>query len=438
MARSRPTSPRCPRCNAPFTLLPEQVLYTCNYCNASIDTRGEQAPRPLYQVPSTTTPARGALILGAGLLVMVLGGSAVFLARGVSSEPSAAPRPVAKPIAASPPSPVPVPAPTPAPKFAWDFDNAPEVVDINGDGTDDLVGTIRRQATGTPGTFSERYFAAAFDGKTFELLWETPVEAGPRDLDSRARFAHQGNRLVMRETTAVSLLDLATGKPLGRVALSDKPFRLCIPQGDSSAVWVSVVDGQDILLDTKTATARPAPRTPPNCQAPARTNRHCSRALLRKSSLPCYLALQVPPIPGFRGDSLYKAHGLELVVGSRHPGTRVPMVAVFEPGAKKPLWHGAVADMDTANVFEGTPDVIEMSEDAIYIGYRLKAGGMQLIRRDARTGVVTWDVPIPRSKDGSLPSGIWMQGDRLYVPHWMWLEVFDAKTGNLLGTLGTW
>ncbi|NTX07668.1 hypothetical protein HUA75_38560 [Myxococcus sp. CA040A] len=62
---------------------------------------------------------------------------------------------------------------------------------------------------------------------------------------------------------------------------------------------------------------------------------------------------------------------------------------------------------------------------------------MQLVRRDARTGVATWDVPIPCSKDGLLPSSIRKQGDRLYVSHWMWLDVFDAKTGNLLGTLGT-
>ncbi|MFY2564089.1 hypothetical protein ACN469_41245 [Corallococcus terminator] len=438
MARSRPTSPRCPRCNAPFTLLPEQVLYTCNYCNASIDTRGEQAPRPLYQAPSTTTPGKVPLILGAGLAVMLLTGMAVFLAREPSSEPYVAPPSGAEPSAARPSEPVPAPTPTPAPKFAWDLDNAPAVMDLNGDGTDDIVGTIRRQGTGTPGAWSERYFAAAFDGKTLELLWETPIEGAPTDLVSRARYAHQGSRLVMREATAVSLLELATGKPLGRVALSDKPGRLCIPQGDSSTVWVSVVDGRDILLDTKAATARPASQTPPNCQAPARTVRSCSPAMLRKSSLPCALAHHVPSIPGFRGDHVYKAHGLELVVGSRHPGTRVPMVAVFEPGAKKPLWHGAIADMDTANVFESTPDVIEMSEDAIYVGYRLKAGGMQLVRRDARTGVATWDVPVPRSKDGSLPSSIWKHGDRLYVPHWMWLDVFDAKTGNLVGTLGTW
>ncbi|WP_254625437.1 hypothetical protein [Myxococcus sp. CA051A] len=86
----------------------------------------------------------------------------------------------------------------------------------------------------------------------------------------------------------------------------------------------------------------------------------------------------------------------------------------------------------------GRGDSRRISRALIYVGYRLKAGGMQLVRRDARTGVATWDVPIPRSKDGSLPSSIRKRGDRLYVPHWMWLDVFDAKTGNLLGTLGTW
>ncbi|MFY1828452.1 hypothetical protein ACN47A_21185 [Myxococcus fulvus] len=432
MARPRPTSPRCPRCNAPFTLVAEQVLYTCHYCNATIDTRGEQAPRPLYQAPSTGSPAKGPLILGFGLAVMLLGVMAAFLAAGPSSEPTAAPPPRTEPFA-SPPAARGAPPAAPKPKFAWDMDNAPTVADVNGDGTDDIIGTIRRGAS------YDRYSTAAFDGKTLEPLWEVPIEgAAPTDLASRERYIRQGSRLVRRESMAVSLMELQTGKVVGRVALSDKPDKLCIPQGDTSAVWVSVMDQQNILLDTATATARPASQTPPNCQRPERTRYDCSPAIHRKTHLPCSRALKAPSIPGFRGEYIYAAHGLEVVLGARNPGTRVPMAAVFEKGAKEPLWHGAIADMDTEQVFETTPDALDISEDAVFVAYRLTAGGMHLVRRDARTGAVAWDVPIPRSKDGSLVTSLRKHGDRLYVPHWMWLDVFDAKTGNVIGTIGTW
>ncbi|MCY0997545.1 hypothetical protein OWM54_10395 [Myxococcus sp. MISCRS1] len=432
MARARPTSPRCPRCNAPFTLVAEQVLYTCHYCNASIDTRGEQAPRPLYQAPSATGPNRLPLVLGAGIAVMLLGSAAGFFAMASSSDSYTPP-----PARAEPPPPPPTaqvpPAPPPKPRFAWDMDNTPTVTDVNGDGTDDIIGTIRR------GTSFDRYSTAAFDGKTLEPLWEVPIEgAAPTDLASRERYIRQGNRLVRREAMAVSLLELATGKVVGRVALSDKPDKLCIPQGDTSSVWVSVMDQQNILLDTTTATARPASQTPPNCQPPERGRYDCSPAIHRKTHLPCSLALKAPPIPGFRGQYRYTAHGLDVVLGARNPGTRVPMAAVFEKGAKEPLWHGAIADMDIEQVLETTPEALDISEDALFVAYRLRAGGMHLVRRDVRTGAVVWDVPIPRSKDGSLVTSFRKQGDRLYVPHWMWLDVFDAKTGNVIGTLGTW
>ncbi|MCP3141934.1 hypothetical protein [Pyxidicoccus xibeiensis] len=85
------------------------------------------------------------------------------------------------------------------------------------------------------------------------------------------------------------------------------------------------------------------------------------------------------------------------------------------------------------------PGVAELSGDAVFIAYELEQpGGFHLIRRDARTGAIRWDVPIPRSKEATGPSALWVHGGRVYVPHWAWLDVFDAETGNLVGTLGRW
>ncbi|NVJ02828.1 PQQ-binding-like beta-propeller repeat protein [Myxococcus sp. AM009] len=436
MARARPTSPRCPRCHAPIVLEEGRVLYTCGYCNASIDTQGEKAPRPEYQAPASTEAGQNSagLVVGGALAVCFIAGLVVFYSVNSATEFTDGPIPSRGPG----PSPV-VAAPlvVEKAKFQWDSQGVPLAVDLNGDGTDDIIGRIRRLSS-VAGKTETRNQVAAFDGKSFDLLWEADLEGTASDLSGTVHVVHQGGRLVMSEPGAVHLLEPGTGKALGRVALSDKPGRLCIPEEDTESVWVEVVDGQNLLLNTKTATARPAIEPPPAC-ALAKWNHHaCFLPVFRKSDVPCARPRNLPTVPGFRAEHVYKLEDLDVALGERNPGSRVPMVSVFRRGEKPALWTENVADMDPRNVKESTVDVIEFSEDALFMVYALKEGGEQLVRRDLRTGRVGWDVPIPNSKSGSGTSRIRQYGGRVYVPHWVWLDVFDAKTGNLIGTLGAW
>ncbi len=438
MARPRPMSPRCPRCNAPITLVSGQVLYTCGYCDASIDTQGEKAPLPHYE-PAVTGSNQNVAFLVAGIgVALFVAGAAVFLSFGPDEGPIPGPLPTPGPV----PSPV-VVAPPPAvvaqkSKFQWDSSGLPMVVDLNGDGTDDIVGRIRRLVPNTGG-MDIRTKAAAFDGKSLELLWEVDLEGQPSELHSTVLFAHQGGRVVMSTPDAVLLLEPATGKPLGKVALSDKPKRLCVPEGDTESVWVEVSDERHLLLNTATTAARPATQPPPSCVVRKWNMREdCYITVARKSPVPCVSARHLPAVPGFRAENVYKWRGLEVVTGERNPGSRMPMAAVFEPGAKAPLWVDGVGDMDPKNVKESVVDAVSFSDDALFMVYGLKQGGEQLVRRDLRTGRVIWDVPVPNSASGSGTSEFKQHGGRVYVPHWVWLDVFDAKTGNLVGTLGAW
>ncbi|RKH65445.1 hypothetical protein D7V93_06015 [Corallococcus llansteffanensis] len=148
-----------------------------------------------------------------------------------------------------------------------------------------------------------------------------------------------------------------------------------------------------------------------------------------------------PPsdIRGFSSKYIFRAKDFIVVTGTRWPGTSVPLVAVFAKGNRKPLWHGGVADTEPTHLRDTAPELAEVDGDAVYFVYELEQpGGFHLIRRDARTGVMRWDVPIPRSKEATGPSALWVHDGRVYVPHWAWLDVFDAETGNLVGTLGRW
>jgi len=430
-------SPRCPRCNAPITLVTGQVLYTCGYCDASIDTRGEKAPLPHYEPVAAGSNQNAALLVSGIVVTLFIVGAAFFLAFDSGEEPiPAIPTrgPAPSPVAAAPPPVV----EKKQPKFQWDSTGLPLVVDLNGDGTDDIVGRIRRHVPNAGGT-DIRSKAAAFDGKSLELLWEVELQGEPSELHSTVHFVHQGGRLVMSTPDAVLLLEPLTGKQLGQVALSDKPKRLCIPEGDAESVWVEVVDARNLLLNTATTAARPAIQPPPSCVVRKWNSREdCYITVARKSPVPCVSARGLPAVPGFRAENVYKWQGLDVVMGERNPGSRMPMAAVFEPGAKTPLWTDSVGDMDPKNMKESVVDTVAFSEDALFMVYGLKQGGEQLVRRDLRTGSVGWDVPIPNSASGSRTSEFKQHGGRIYVPHWVWLDVFDAKTGNLVGTLGAW
>ncbi|MCY1035347.1 hypothetical protein OV207_28130 [Corallococcus sp. BB11-1] len=306
-------------------------------------------------------------------------------------------------------------------------------MDVNGDGTDDIIGHVRRLEAS-----KGMDLVAAFDGRTLEQLWETPPAEGP-DTSRTTKVIAQGGRLVMSEQRVVNLLEAETGKRLGRVPLSDSPRRLCIPPGDTESVWIEVVDGQHLLLNTRTATARPAPRAPPRCATPPLSPQTCSLGRPVELTTTCERSSYPPSdIRGFSPSFIYRNKNAILVTGTRRPGTSVPMAALFQKGSRKPLWHGVVADTDPLTLQDQTPEVAELTDDAFYIAYELEQGGVRLVRRDLGTGAMTWDVAIPRSKDGSAPPVIWAHGDRVYVPHWTWLDVFEASTGNLVGTLGRW
>ncbi|RKH04895.1 hypothetical protein, partial [Corallococcus carmarthensis] len=336
---------------------------------------------------------------------------------------------VPPPVIPEPPPPEPKPVPE---RLQWMERGAPAFVDVNGDGTEDIVGHVSRHEGGS----EFRHFIAAFDGRTFQKLWESLPSEGP-DASSRTKVIAQNGRLVMSEQRAVDLLELETGKRLGRVPLTDSPRRLCIPPGDTTSVWVEVVDHQHLLFDTRTATAKPAPRAPKGCATPPLSPQTCNMSRPAEHPTTCERSSYPPSdIRGFSTKYLYRANGYTLSLGTRWPGTQVPLVALYAPGNRKPLWHGVVAERDPLELRDTAPEVGEITQDAVYVVYELEKGGQRLVRRDLRTGAVTWDVALPEARSISMLTALWVRDGRVYVPQWGDLHVLDAATGNRIGGIG--
>jgi hypothetical protein len=435
MARSTPRASRCPYCNAPFAPRPGQTHYTCGYCAEEFDLGGPGQP-PFPPPPGPARSAHPQIVMAVGVGVMVVMGllaSLLLASPAPKRKPEPAPPvPPAPRGVVPPPPPTPVPAPAPRPQpLQWMERGAPVFVDVNGDGTDDIVGHVRRFGGSDPTNL-----IAAFDGKTFQKLWESLPSEGP-DASIRTKVIAQNGLLVSSEQRAVNLLELATGKRLGSAPLSDSPRRLCIPPGDAHSVWVEVIDHQHLLFDTRTATAKPAPRAPPGCATPPLSPETCNMSRPPEHPTRCVRSSYPPSdIKGFSTQYLFRSRGYTLSLGTRWPGTTVPLVAVYGPESKKPLWHGVVADQDPLLLRDTPPKVGEITQDAVYILYEMDKGGARLVRRDLRTGAIAWDVPLPHETVGMGPSALWVHGDRVYLPNWTWLDVFDAATGRLEGSIG--
>ncbi|QSQ16881.1 hypothetical protein [Myxococcus landrumensis] len=436
MARPAPRASYCPHCNAPFTRQAGKTHYVCGYCGLSFDVDGSLPAAPVPPGPSPAARNQTALmVVGGSMLVFVLGivGGVFALASGPDEAPR--PRPTPPPPAVIPPAPPPViaePKPKPAPeRLQWTERDAPAFVDVNGDGTEDIVGHVRRHEEA-----GAREYVAAFDGRTFRKLWESLPSEGP-DASRHTKVIAQNGRLVMSEQRTVNLLELETGKRLGRVPLSDSPRRLCIPPGDTTSVWVEVVDHQHLLFDTRTATATPAPRAPKNCATPPLSPETCNMSRPPEHPTSCERSSYPPSdIRGFSTKYLFRSNGYTLSLGTRWPGTQVPLVALYAPGNRKPLWHDIVSDKDPLLLRDSAPEVGELTKDAVYVVYALEKGGLQLIRRDLRTGAIVWDVAVPHSQSLPTLSAIWVRDARVYVPQWSRLHVFDAATGDLIGVIG--
>jgi hypothetical protein len=68
--------------------------------------------------------------------------------------------------------------------------------------------------------------------------------------------------------------------------------------------------------------------------------------------------------------------------------------------------------------------------------YEVTSKGWHFAAIDARSGQRVWDVSLQPLIGISEPEGFSMSPTRVYVMRTSSLEVYDAKTGGLVGTIG--
>jgi hypothetical protein len=125
-----------------------------------------------------------------------------------------------------------------------------------------------------------------------------------------------------------------------------------------------------------------------------------------------------------------------VAIGEKQPGTALPMAAGFAVGAHAIDWSRVLPGIDPAGVKDGAVDVAALRDGTLYAYYPLTSlRGGRIIAVDAQSGTTRWDVILPDTT-GSAPEEIVVGRDRVYVPHWTRLDIFDRKSGAVVGTVG--
>jgi hypothetical protein len=315
------------------------------------------------------------------------------------------------------------------------YSGRPIPVDVNGDGTDDIVGWIKllNEPEG------KQMHLAAFDGKDGKELWRTP-STGSHDSSINAHAAVIDDRLLVVDGEAnATAYDLDDGKKKWEKSMGERAKRVCVHDDDAlveladETRWlVSIDSGKKKKADPKTPCTRVwgTHSTPDTAAAFDRFNRFDRRFGSTEQSVPAFEGMTVSesfPAPG----------NLTIALGTKDKGTRIPMVGVAR--GEKVLWNSVVPEEDAMKAQKSAPDIAAADGKRLYVAF--DGTGSQPTRIAAfelESGDRLWERDAPHSEEHSKVDAFVPMGKRLAISHWTWLTVLSAKSGKEKLTVGRW
>jgi hypothetical protein len=263
------------------------------------------------------------------------------------------------------------------------------------------------------------------DGATLQTLWRRPVAA---DISPEHHLGAAGRAVVGVDPRGVArLYDAATGADHGSVSLGSRAAVVCSPTELPGQVWIRLRDRAPVALDATSRAASEAPR-PPSC-------------VLGPSEQPCAgyrpdteSCVVIPTWPHFSDISPVKTHvegSVAVGLGTRKSDMSVPMIfggGFRDAGEAHVRWNRPLAPGDGLSAVRATFFLALRSGRAV-TWYDHAAGRPHVIAIDAAGGRTLWDAPTTEVLS------LHLSPTRVYVQHRQGLDVRDAATGKLLGTV---
>jgi hypothetical protein len=421
----QPKVPQCPKCGAPLARVGADWARRCSFCNAdlTIDMPVVAAPRwippSMPQAPQPPPKGGAGIVFSLVAVVLVAAGTISFV--GIRSRMSS--NGLSNPFGGPD-------------DFQWDSQERVAVVSVPGQAHEGFIGRLHRTADGSR-TGPEFVYVSLFSGATFERVW-TSAPLGRVSEDSAAQSAHfavAGDRVVITDVRNVArVVDLATGRALSAVQLSDRADALCVTR--AGAVWIDVSDEHALLLDVASGRASPAAR-PAECFPTRGAGYSTACGMGNGNTTAACVASESRAFAGMDTRALLTGPaGSFVAFGTRSPGTRAPMVAAIDARGAV-TWQRPLPSGNLAEAGESPPDAFDVAGTTIVATYQQRTGAMRVVSLDATTGRTLWEAGVPRSQ-GSAPRSLNVGRERIYVPHWTWLDVLDRATGAHLRTVGRW
>jgi outer membrane protein assembly factor BamB len=262
------------------------------------------------------------------------------------------------------------------------------------------------------------------DAEKVSFLWRTPHLGSYSDGYRSTWFAVAGEKVVASDHKGtLHLLDLATGKEEKTLSVTDKIEGLCAREG--TEVFVSLADDRHQIVDAAAGTLRDA------SAAERKVCKPRSRGAERE------LPKGVPRIEGFDPRSSHVDGGVAVIGGVKRPGTRLPEAVGFDAATWKQLWRGPVGEVDRAQIRDLSETYDDLAAGRYVAVYGVGQDGWRVAAFDATAGTRLWDTLLQPIFAVDSIDGIVAMKDRVLITRTSSLDVLDAKTGKLVGTVGT-
>jgi len=316
-------------------------------------------------------------------------------------------------------------------RLTWGTSGPALLADVDGDGTDDAIGIARYVLDG------DRLHLAAFSGKDGHQLWQSPKLGTHSDLIStQVALANtallwadkRGGLHAYARTTGAPLWSTSLGEIIKYTCHGPTPAEIDVMTADERWHRVRLADG----------TVSPTPAPPPQKQPRERhRQRKPSCDALPSDDERTITGATVtdrfgdlPTIEGMDVDKLAELlDGQRIAIGSRRPGTSVPMLAALDAKGTV-LWKSDVPGSDPLTARTSAPELFALdATDVVVIYERQSQAPPTLASFDIRTGARRWEVPLAKGTT-IVTRGLSLAKDSVFVSSWGHLQVFDRASGR--------
>jgi len=434
----------CPECGAGIQFDAEGVEAKCEYCGAIARIERSKPPkpgtaempridgRPVVYAPKAVGGAIAAVVilftvLPIAIIAIVIG---VIMSKAGSSSGPGSGGTVGQGLTEH---------------MQWQGNRRAMLADVNGDSVLDPIGWVRFLEGSTTTDH-----VAAFDAITGKRLWLTPALTDSSQ-SYNAKAAISGDKLVVADPTGVlKAFSLANGQLVWSGVIGERVDRICgagdgfvrLETADKRALTAMLANGQ---LTPAGAVERDAP---------------CNGIQSADGSAGIFSSMLGgtwdeggvfnPELEGMRVESVVADNvtGQLVAIGSKSPGTSVPMAALYDPAGvtehkrkATARWMSVIPIVNPLSVKEGAPEHAAISRGRLVVPFELQSASSDRAARlaclDVGTGRSLWEVALPH--EDSVTMGPIVLSDRqVFFSHWTWLDVFDLDTGAYRMTIGMW